>query len=89
MGANVRALGMWCGSLALPRLSVPREGGRLDTEGYASEARWRAEQLELERSYLFVSRPLLGMPYRYLRCVSVFAFVSHVSVATVVPLYEG
>ena len=53
------------------------------------EARWRAEQLELERSYLFVFRPLLGMPYRSLRCVIVFAFISHVSVAAVVSLYEG
>ena len=53
------------------------------------DARWRAEQPELERSYLFVFRPLLGMPYRSLRCVSVFAFISHVSVATVVSLYEG
>ena len=53
------------------------------------DARWRAEQPELERSYLFVFRPLLGMPYRSLQCVSVFAFISHVSVAAVVSLYEG
>ena len=52
------------------------------------DARSRAEQPELERSYVAVSPPLPGMLHIPLVYIRAFALVSHVSVATVFSLYE-
>ena len=52
------------------------------------DARSRAEQPELEWSYVAVSPPLPGMLLIPLVYIRAFALVSHVSVATVFSLYE-